>query len=68
MTSDSKRKPAGAAVPGAVDRPVNFPKTLTLMVSADTFDAINAERRRTGMSKGQIVREWIDKGRAGSLA
>lgn len=64
MTDSPKRKPAGAAVPGAVDRPVNYPKTLTMMVSVDTFDAIAAEKRKTGRSKGEIAREWLEKGRA----
>jgi len=63
MTDQPKRKPAGAAVPGAVDRPVNYPKTLTLMVSQGTFDAIAEEKLRTGRSKGEIAREWLESGR-----
>ncbi|QDP45556.1 hypothetical protein SEA_FUZZBUSTER_72 [Microbacterium phage FuzzBuster] len=68
MTDKPNRKPAGAAVPGAVDRPVNYPKTLTMMVSEDTFDAIAAEKKRTGRSKGDIGREWLETGRAAHAA
>lgn len=66
MTDNEKRKPAGAAVPGAVDRPVNYPKTLTFMVSEATFAALDEEKASSGRSKGDIARTWLDKGRLAS--
>lgn len=64
MTTDKpKRKPAGAAVPGAVDRPVNYPHSLVVLVSEDTKRALEKEKARSGLSKGAIARDWLERGR-----
>lgn len=67
MTADKpKRKPAGAAVPGAVDRPKRYPNTLVFLVSDDVKAALEAEKKRSGLSKGEIARNWLEGGRARS--
>lgn len=64
MTSEKpKRKPAGAAVPGAVDRPVNYNRTTSFMTDDDTFDAIEATAKAHGVGKADVMREWIALGR-----
>lgn len=64
MTADKpKRKPAGAAVPGAVDRPVNYPHSLVVLVSDETREALEREKQRTGLSKGAVARDWLERGR-----
>lgn len=66
MTADKpKRKPAGAAVPGAVDRPKRYPNTLVFLVSDEAMAALDKEKAKTGLSKGEIARAWLDRGRAG---
>lgn len=62
-----KRKPAGAAVPGAVDRPVRYPHTLVFLVSEETKTALDAEKKRSGLSKGEVARDWLERGRTASL-
>lgn len=65
MTADKpKRKPAGAAVAGAVDRPKRYPKTLVFLISEEAHAALEAERLRSGLSKGEVARSWLDRGRA----
>lgn len=65
MTADKpKRKPAGAAVPGAVERPKRYPNTLVFLVSDETLSALNAEKATSGLSKGEIARDWLERGRA----
>jgi len=61
-----KRKPAGAAVPGAVDRPVRYPHTLVFLVSDETKAALEAEKQRSGLSKGEVARDWLERGRVAS--
>lgn len=61
-----KRKPAGAAVPGAVDRPKNFPNTLVFLVSDEMLAALNEEAAATGRAKSGIARDWLEVGRASS--
>lgn len=64
MTTDKpKRKPAGAAVPGAVDRPVRYPNTLVFLVSDETLAALNKAKATTGLSKGEVARDWLERGR-----
>jgi hypothetical protein len=64
MTAEKpKRKPAGAAVPGAVDRPVRYPNTLVFLVSDETKAALELERKRSGLSKGEVARGWLEAGR-----
>jgi hypothetical protein len=58
-----KRKPAGAAVPGAVDRPVRYPHTLVFLVSDETKAALEKEKKRSGLSKGEVARDWLERGR-----
>lgn len=65
MTADKpKRKPAGAAVPGAVERPKNYPNTLVFLVSDETLAALKKEMAVSGRGKSEIAREWLDRGRA----
>jgi len=65
MTADKpKRKPAGAAVPGAVERPKNYPHTLVFLVSDDTLAALKTEVAKTGLGKSEIARDWLERGRA----
>lgn len=61
-----KRKPAGAAVPGAVDRPKRYPNTLVFLVSDEMLAALKAETAATGSGKSEIAREWLERGRAAS--
>lgn len=61
-----KRKPAGAAVPGAVDRPKRYPNTLVFLVSDEMLDALKAEMATSGNGKSEIAREWLERGRAAS--
>lgn len=69
MTDEKpKRKPAGAAVAGHVDRPVNYPKTLVAMVSEDMTDAIEATRKAYDVPKAEVVRDWLEAGRTGRPA
>lgn len=64
MTADKpKRKPAGAAVPGAVERPILYPKTLCVMLSVEMYDEIGAIKKATGRTKAEIAREWMERGR-----
>lgn len=64
MTSEKpKRKPAGAAVPGAVERPLNFNRTTSFMTDDDTFDAITATADANGVGKAEVIRDWIAIGR-----
>lgn len=65
MTADKpKRKPAGAAVPGAVERPKNYPNTLVFLVSDEALAAIKAEMAVSGRGKSEVARDWLDRGRA----
>ena len=65
MTADKpKRKPAGAAVPGAVERPKNYPHTLVFLVSDEALAAIKTEMAATGRGKSDIARDWLDRGRS----
>lgn len=61
-----KRKPAGAAVPGAVDRPKRYPNTLVFLVSDEMLAALKAEMAATGNGKSEIARDWLERGRAAS--
>lgn len=63
MTDRPKRKPAGAAVAGAVVRPINYPNTISLMVSDETVAAIAEEAQRRGVKKSVVGREWLEAGR-----
>lgn len=64
MTADKpKRKPAGAAVAGAVERPKNFPNTLVFLVSDETLAALKAEASRSDRGKSEVAREWLERGR-----
>lgn len=63
MTDRPKRKPAGAAVAGAVVRPINYPNTISVMVSDETVAAIAREATRRGVKKAVVSREWLDAGR-----
>ena len=58
-----KRKPAGAAVPGAVQRPVNYNKTLAIMVGQELYDAIATTAYENGVSKADVARDWLEVGR-----
>lgn len=58
-----KRKPAGAAVPGAVERPVLYPKTLCVMLSTEMYEEITLIKKNTGRTKAEIAREWMERGR-----
>lgn len=65
MTADKpKRKPAGAAVPGAVERPKNYPHTLVFLVSDETLAALKTEMATTGKGKSEVARDWLDRGRS----
>lgn len=65
MTADKpKRKPAGAAVPGAVERPKNYPHTIVFLVSDETLAALKTEMATSGRGKSEIARDWLDRGRA----
>lgn len=69
MTDEKpKRAPAGAAVAGAVQRPVNYPKTLVVMVSEETHAAIEKTRQEYGVNKADIARDWLEAGRKGTPA
>lgn len=64
MTTDKpKRKPAGAAVPGAVERPKNYPHTLVVLISDEAHDALKQEIATSGRLKSEIARAWLDRGR-----
>ena len=67
MTDRPKRKPAGSAVPGAVVRPINYPNTISIMVSDETVAAIAREANHRGVKKAVVAREWLDAGRRTSL-
>lgn len=67
-TIKPKRKPAGAAVRGAVDRPKHYPHTLVFLISDDMLIALGAQVAATGTSKSEIAREWLEAGRAASAA
>lgn len=58
-----KRKPAGAAVPGAVDRPKRYPNTLVFLVSDETLAALEKAKATSGLSKGEVARDWLERGR-----
>lgn len=58
-----KRKPAGAAVPGAVDRPINYPATVVAMVSKETKAALKREAAARSVSQAVVAREWLELGR-----
>lgn len=58
-----KRTPAGAAVPGAVERPINYPKTIVVMVSEETHRAIEVTASKRKVAKSEIVRTWLEHGR-----
>lgn len=65
MTAEKpKRKPAGAAVPGAVERPKNYPNTLVFLVSDETLAALKAEMKASDRGKSEVARDWLDRGRA----
>lgn len=63
-----KRKPAGAAVAGAVDRPVHYPKTFAQMISNETYDAICITAAENDVSKAEVARDWLEAGRLGIKA
>lgn len=48
---------------GAVVRPINYPNTISLMVSDETAAAIAREARRRDVKKAVVAREWLDAGR-----
>ena len=64
MTANKpKRKPAGAAVPGAVERPKNYPHTLVFLVSDEMLAALKAEMATSGQGKSEVARGWLERGR-----
>lgn len=65
-TTKPKRKPAGAAVPGAVERPKRFPNTLVFLVSDEMLAALNAEAVRRDVGKSEVARSWLEAGLAAS--
>lgn len=69
-TSDAtpKRKPSGAAIPGAHPRPINYPKQLVVMVTEAMYDFITVEAKTGGESKSTIARDYIEKGIAAAQA
>lgn len=66
--SKPKRKPAGAAVPGAIERPTLYPRVLNSMVSDDLADAIALTAKVNGVKKAEVVRDWLEAGRKSSAA
>jgi hypothetical protein len=58
-----KRKPAGAAVPGAVERPVNYPHTLVIMISDEMQKALTVTADENGVKKAVVARDWLEVGR-----
>ncbi len=58
-----KRKPAGAAVPGAVERPVNYPHTLVIMISDDMKRALEVTADENDVKKAVVARDWLEVGR-----
>lgn len=63
MTDEKKRKPAGAAVPGAVERPVNYPETIVVMVSEDMKRALKITADENDVKVAVIARDWLEAGR-----
>lgn len=64
MTDEKpKREPAGAAVPGAVERPVNYPATIVAMVSEDMKSALKVTADENDVKIAVVVREWLEAGR-----
>lgn len=61
--SKPKRKPAGAAVPGAIERPTLYPRALNAMVSDDLAEAIEVTAKVNGVKKAEVVRDWLEVGR-----
>lgn len=69
MTSPKpKRKPAGAAVPGAVDRPTLYPVTVVAMVTAETKEAIVRTAEVNDVKQAVVARDWLEAGRTGAPA
>lgn len=68
MASNTKRKPAGAAVPGAVDRPLNYPTSVNALITQELKDEITAEAAERGVSQGTVAREMLEAGRAARKA
>lgn len=64
-TPTRRRSLAGAAVAGAVQRPVRYPKTISLMVSQDIYDAIGEAAAESRQSKAEVARDWLEKGMRG---
>lgn len=58
-----KRALGGAAIAGAVQRPVRYPKTISLMVSEDLYDDIAEVALETRRSKADVARDWLERGR-----
>ena len=67
MTADKpKRKPAGAAVPGAVERPKNYPHTLVFLVSDETLAAFaGVLDPQVEVQPAHVVRDQVQQRRRG---
>ena len=61
-TPKKKRKPSGAAVPGAVDRPKHFPRQLVVMATDALADRIADDAKRNGLSKSEVARLYLEAG------
>lgn len=60
--SATGRRVYGAAVPGAVERPTNFPRTLVVMISDEMAAELDRVKASTGESKAAIARRWLEAG------
>lgn len=46
-------------------RPTRYPVATSMMLSQETMDAVNVTASENGVSKGDVIRDWLEAGRTG---